>query len=188
MKTRRIGSLREAREQGFTLIEILMVLLLVAILAAVAITQFSNYSTEARNAALRSNLQIMRQAIAVQFSQMRLRCAVTSTSYPPLDTLVANDITGGATPPCTAVQVAQATDRRFTASGIPPNPWGPGQSSTVVACAGDGCTTKVTKACTGAARAATDDGWCYNVSTGDFWANSARNDGAGGTTGTEYSY
>jgi prepilin-type N-terminal cleavage/methylation domain-containing protein len=175
-------------EKGFTLIEILMVLLLVAILASVAITQFSNYTPEAKNAALKSDLQVVRQGIAIQFSQERLRCGVTTNAYPPLDTLVANDITGGATPPCTTTQVALSTDRRFTVSGMPPNPWGPNQASTVVACSGTGCTTKTTSNCAGTARASTDDGWCYNTTTGDFWANSARNDGLGSTTGNEYNY
>ncbi len=184
MRGRRIIS----NTSGFTLVEILMVLLLVGILAAVAVTQFSNYTTEAKNAALKSDLQIMRQAIATQFSQMRLRCGVTSSIYPPVDTLTANDITGGATPPCTAAQVTLVTDRRFTASGMPPNPWGPAQSTTVTACLTTGCTTKATLNCAGSARSAADDGWCYNVSTGDIWANSARNDGGAGTTGTEYTY
>jgi prepilin-type N-terminal cleavage/methylation domain-containing protein len=180
--------MRSSDQQGFTLIEILMVLLLVAILAAVAITQFSNYTPEAKNSALKSDLQVIRQGIATQFSQERLRCGVTTNAYPPLDTLVANDITGGATPPCTAAQVTMSTDRRFTASGMPPNPWGPNQAITVVACSGTGCTNKVTYNCAGTARAATDDGWCYNVTTGDFWANSARNDGNNSTTGNEYTY
>jgi type IV pilus assembly protein PilA len=175
-------------KDGFTLIEILMVLLLVGILTAVAITQFTNYTAEARNTALKGTLEVARKGIINQFSQMRLRCNVSTNAYPPLDTLTNNDITGGSTPPCTTTQVPLSTDRRFSATGIPGNPWGPNQSTTITACSGTGCTNKVANSCAGAARATSDDGYCYNVTTGDFWANSARNDGAGSTTGNEYSY
>ena len=57
--------------QGFTLIEILMVMILVAILVTVGVTQFTNFSAESRTNTLRSNLQILRNAIGTQNGQMR---------------------------------------------------------------------------------------------------------------------
>src|SRR5688572_16673488 len=108
-------------QSGFTLIEILMVLLLVGILTALGITQFVNFSTEARNNTVKANLKIMRNAIAVQNAQMRLRCGVTSTAWPTMAAIQANDITTSAQ--CTVAQVSNPADRVFVSGGIPINSW-----------------------------------------------------------------
>ena len=54
---------REGRERGFTLIEIMIVLALVAILAAIAVPVYTKSVVRAREAALSENLYIMRDAI-----------------------------------------------------------------------------------------------------------------------------
>lgn len=168
-------------QAGFTLIEILMVIVLIAILAGVAITQFTDFSPDAKNNAVKANLQVMRRAIAVQSAQMRLRCAYSGTGGPPLATLNANDITAAV--PCTTALVTNPGDRPFVQSAsLPTNNWGNVGTSTVVACVNNvcnGCTAKTTCKCDGsAARAATDDGWCYDVTTGSIWANSSKNGNA----------
>ena len=56
MKTRK-------RNRGFTLVEILIVVVILGILAAIVIPQFTQASTEAREASLASNLQTMRSQI-----------------------------------------------------------------------------------------------------------------------------
>ncbi len=56
MKTRKKSS-------GFTLVEILIVVVILGILAAIVIPQFTQASTEAREASLRSNLQSVRSQI-----------------------------------------------------------------------------------------------------------------------------
>ncbi len=56
MKTRK-------RNGGFTLVEILIVVVILGILAAIVIPQFTQASTEAREASLRSNLQSIRSQI-----------------------------------------------------------------------------------------------------------------------------
>lgn len=175
-------------KNGFTILEILMVLLLVGILAAVAVTQLTNYTAEARTSTIKANLQEMRQAIARQTTKMRSHCGLAAGSFPPLATILKNDTTAGEAHPCTPEQVPEAADRRFFASRIPGNSWGPGQSNTIAGCVGAGCTDRATYNCLGEPRNRADGGWCYNVSNGDLWANSARNDEAGSTTGTEYSY
>lgn len=48
---------------GFTLVEILIVVVILGILAAIVIPQFTQASTEAREASLRSNLQSIRSQI-----------------------------------------------------------------------------------------------------------------------------
>jgi prepilin-type N-terminal cleavage/methylation domain-containing protein len=173
-------------KSGFTLIEILMVLLLIAILTALGITQFTNFSTEAKNNTVKSNLKILRNAIATQNSQMRLRCNITSTAWPALAAITGNDITAGGQ--CTVVQVGNPADRVFVQGGIPINSWGSTGVNTVNQCTGGGCTARNTQCVGGGARAGTDDGWCYDVNTGDIWADSARNDGANAGTGNEYSF
>lgn len=54
---------RPASERGWTLIELLVVLSLIMILASVALVQYRNSVVTAREATLRSNLFIMRDAI-----------------------------------------------------------------------------------------------------------------------------
>lgn len=179
--------MRFKNSQGFTLIEIMMVLLLVAILAGVGVTQFTNFSTEAKNNTVKSNLKILRNAIATQNAQMRLRCGVTSTVWPALASLSANNIADGNST-CTTTQVANTADRIFVSGGIPVNSWGSTGVNTVVQCTGGGCTTRSTACVGGGARAGTDDGWCYNATTGDFWPNSGRNDGLNAGTGNEYNF
>jgi general secretion pathway protein G len=49
--------------KGFTLVEILIVVVILGILAAIVIPQFTNASTEAKEANLKSNLQSVRSQI-----------------------------------------------------------------------------------------------------------------------------
>src|SRR3982074_3436118 len=51
------------RKSGFTLVEILIVVIILGILAAIVIPQFSNASTDARKAAVLSQLQTFRSQI-----------------------------------------------------------------------------------------------------------------------------
>ncbi len=53
----------KTRKSGFTLVEILIVVVILGILAAIVIPQFTQASTEARNSSLASNLQTMRSQI-----------------------------------------------------------------------------------------------------------------------------
>lgn len=52
------------RERGFTLIELIVVMAIIVILTAVAVPRFAAMVKSAREAALKQDLQVMRQAIS----------------------------------------------------------------------------------------------------------------------------
>jgi general secretion pathway protein G len=62
---------RRTIKKGFTLIEILIVVIILGILAAIVIPQFTSASTEARQGNLKSQLQTLRSQIALYKLQHR---------------------------------------------------------------------------------------------------------------------
>jgi general secretion pathway protein G len=60
-----IRNVRRGSRKGFTLIEILIVVIILGILAAIVIPQFSSASTQARTSALQSTVQTLRSQIAL---------------------------------------------------------------------------------------------------------------------------
>jgi len=63
--------IRRTSRDGFTLIEIMIVVIILGILASVAIPQFSNASTEAREATLKEDLRYLRTQIGAYKIQHR---------------------------------------------------------------------------------------------------------------------
>ncbi|MGZ3711944.1 MAG: type II secretion system protein [Bdellovibrionota bacterium] len=165
-------------QKGFTLIEILMVVMLVAILAAVSIPQFIDFRVDAKNAATQSALGTLRTSIITQYSNMILHCNAIAGTYPTTAQVNANDVTTGAFP-CTAAMITNVAERAFVAgAAIPDNPWsGSSPKNTVNGCVGaaTGCAQNDNTDCAGAAYSATSAGWCYNPTNGQIWANSQLN-------------
>jgi general secretion pathway protein G len=64
-------NVRRTAKKGFTLIEILIVVIILGILAAIVIPQFTSASTEARQGNLKSQLQTLRSQIALYKLQHR---------------------------------------------------------------------------------------------------------------------
>ena len=55
--------------EGFTLVELLMVILILGIIAAVVLPQFQDSSMDAKNSALQHNLSIVRKALELYAAQ-----------------------------------------------------------------------------------------------------------------------
>lgn len=174
---------KPSREFGFTIIEMLLVIIVVAILAAVAIPQFLDFRTEAKNASTAAAVAVIRTGIATQIGQMIIKCNATPGTYPTVAQVNANNIvTGGV--PCTPLMIPNPLNWMFALGRIPENPWSGSAVSAVgkravIGCAGIGCLRDGTISCDGAtAYDQTIGGWCYNPANGSIWANSNNNGNA----------
>jgi general secretion pathway protein G len=101
---------RTNRSKGFTLVEILIVVIILGILAAIVIPQFTNASTDARRNSLTSQLQTLR-------SQMELYKLQHN------DKLPACLLSTGADPDAQWVQMTQKTDVSGNTTGTDFGPY-----------------------------------------------------------------
>jgi prepilin-type N-terminal cleavage/methylation domain-containing protein len=142
------------RSSGFTLVEVLIVVVILSVLAATIIPQFASSTTDAQVAALQFNLNSIR-------SQIELYEVHHSGAVPAL--------TSGALP-----QLTSATDANGNLGTAGPTfPYGPYIQSQMPAEPFSGVNT-VTAITTFPPTAATSaGGWFYNTTTGQFAANNA---------------
>ena len=157
---------------GFTLIELVIVVTILAILAAVAIPIFSNLQTQARNSATKGALAGIRQAIT-QYRMNEIASgrstgngSGTAAGWPDIEQLGSSHCApwyDGSLPP--------VMENR----ALPPNPWGvvathinDDKADCARPAAGNPKSTITTAA---------PEGWIYRIATGEIWANSAENDG-----------
>jgi general secretion pathway protein G len=137
---------------GFTLVEILIVVIILGILAAIVIPQFSEASNDARESQLRSDLQTMR-------GQLELYKVEHLDTYPASG--------AGDTGATMVTQMTTKTDQSGAGGGtlgpyiiqFPTNPFATANGDQVEV---------------GAAQTADGDpGWFFNPTTGEFRANDA---------------
>ncbi|MHC4520156.1 MAG: type II secretion system protein [Planctomycetota bacterium] len=163
-------------KRGFTLVEILIVVVILGILAAIVVPQFTQASTEAKENSLRSDLQSLRSQIELY--------KVQHTDVPPGNTVDAAGVVTAAVAQWEP-QMIYTTDYMGLNTGskqrnmalVPPAEFGPYLErvppnpftgiDTVAGTAGvpvaDGTTC----------------GWFYDPATGEIWANNLGTDELG---------
>ena len=149
--------------KGFTLVELLIVVIILGILAAVVIPQFGNASSEAKESSLMTNLAAFRGAIDLYKIQHKDTFPGTISGTSSWDNFVTHMTTS------TDVDGAAGTDYGpYLRTGIPRNPI-------------NGLNTGIE----GTIPSSPDDstGWYYDSSTGELRANSS---GTCPTSGIDY--
>jgi len=89
---------RVRRNTGFTLVEILIVVIILGILAAIVIPQFTNASQDARESALLSQLQTLRSQIELFKLQHMDKLPDLVTNWNPLTTKTDSEGAASAAP------------------------------------------------------------------------------------------
>jgi general secretion pathway protein G len=151
--------MRHAKNQGFTLVEILIVVVILGILAAIVIPQFSDASTQSKVSSSLSSLQSLR-------SQIQLY-KIQHNDTPPALADFENAMTKCSDDVATSYEARTAANKTTHPWGpymqsVPKNPWAAAATAATLAAAdGPGV------------------GWVYNEVTGDIYV------GTGDITDTE---
>lgn len=144
---------RRVQRQGFTLVEVLLVVVIMAILAATVVSQFNSNTDDAKISSLRFNLNAMR-------SQLELYKGHHNGAVPTVTSGSLPQLTGTTNAAGTTGTGASYPYGPYLVSGIPANPL-------------DGINTVTVTTSNPPSAATAAGGWFYNETTGGIWANSA---------------
>ena len=176
-----------AIHRGFTLVELLIVVIILAILAAIVIPQFSSATVDAQESALDSNLSALRSAIELYKAQHTGKfpgsvaatgatCTVGTAGTGAINTAqaVIDQLTKYSSASGTTCSGADPTTTLgpYLRKGMPPDPI---TNSAAIAVATAG---------TPLAPGAATGGWAYDVKTGQIVMNSNANDSKGAAYST----
>ncbi len=134
---------RKIRTNAFTLIELMLVLTVIGVLAAMAIPKYIDLNTQAKVSVCKGTLAAMRAAVLLQYYQSRIHGVDV---WPTLAQIADNDSNTGS-------GIMQN-------GNLPDNPFSTGSVRDAVVAV----TQKPTPSNTLGA-------WAYNPKTGEFWAN-----------------
>ena len=132
----------QSRKSGFTLVELVIVIIVLGILAAVAVPKFFDFTGDAKEAACKGALGGVRSAIANFYAYSATPAGGGTPTYPTL--------------------VQLETSGTVLTTELPDNPYSTASDPNDV-----GSST----AAIGTANAGTTGAWRYNPATGEFWAN-----------------
>ncbi len=133
-------------QKGFTLIELVIVLILLGILAAVAVPKFMNLQEEAKKSGVKGALASVRSAINIYYANANLKGK--ANVFPPSEAVLKNILNGPI--PDNAAVINPSADKKsidVTTTATPP----------AVTAADSETSTKAA--------------WRYNSTTGQFWSN-----------------
>ena len=165
-----------AKDGGFTLVELLIVVIILSILAAIVIPQFASSTSDAKYSALDTNLATVRSSIELYYQQHGTYPGATASSggTPPTGGAAGTGAINTAQAVIdqlsmytnTAGQAATNSDANYKygpylKKGMPADPF---SNSAVVEVSTAGLLTMT-------ATAATNAGWKYDNKTGQFIAN-----------------
>ena len=140
---------------GFTLIEVLIVVIIMAVLAGAIIPQFTSTANDAKEATLSHNMHVMRSLIELyRTNHLGSYPAITDDDLPQLSSATNSAGEIGTFGP-------DYPYRPYIVHALPPNPFGGSNKVTAVATAGEKPTAVVGSL----------GGWLYDATTGDIWPN-----------------
>ncbi len=176
------------KERGFTLVELLIVVVILSILAAVIIPQLTGSTDDARVSALDTNLSSMRSSVEIYYVQHKnlypgtIRTHKVGAAAPVAHTsakdallkqlLFYSDENGNTADTRTSVFKFGP----YSKKGIPKNPQPNAATTTDIQKSDLTVDTATATIATASANDATATGWVFVTQTGEFFSNNSANE------------